>query len=829
MHKKIFLPLLFFIAFFVSAPFAQAQQNQKTSDSQSIEANTEDKAQELENKDLGQQEVMNKTDAQAAQEKIAVTPTKETAQKIITAIEIKGNKAISSNVVISKMKSRTGSPYQENVVTDDLKRLYLLGYFNDIKIDTEDYNNGIKIIVTVSERPIIDKINFTGIQRITMKDEKLKEMLKSKEGQYLDYPTLAEDSETLRKMYEKMGYSRAEIDYKADIDEKTGKANVLFKVTENRKIRIKQIYIEGNQHYSADKIRKLIKTKRAWFFNAGVLKEDILKEDIERIKSFYHREGYADVMVDYSVKMDQDKPFLYITIKISEGRRYLVGNVTVRGNKDIILSDILPRIKECAPGKVFSQEGMKVDMADIQGLYFDRGYIFMQIQEATSLNSHTSRTDIVYTVTENEVAYVDKIKIRGNIKTKDIVIRRELRIKPGDKFDGDKLRRSKERLQNLGFFEEISYDTEGGSAPNKKDLVVEVKETKTGAFSFGGGYSTVDEFVGFVEVQQKNFDWKNFPYFTGGGQDLKLRASIGSVTSGFDLSFTEPWVFDYPVSFGFDGYRRTHKRESDIGYGYDEKITGGDLRLGKEISEYMRGNLTYRYDVIDISNPTEDASDDLKKEVGTNAISSLELAMSYDDRDSIFDPTKGNFLTGSIQCAGGPFGADKNFFKFFARASHYFPLPRGSTIEVRGRIGLADPYGDSDDVPIYERFFAGGAYTIRGYDERSVGPVDPLSKDALGGNSMLVGNIEYTYPLFSFLKVAAFYDIGNVWEKIGDILSKKDTPTNTGGLKSSFGLGLRIKTPVGPIMLDYGIPLDTAPGEEKKSSGKFHFSMSNNF
>jgi len=426
---------------------------------------------------------------------------------------------------------------------------------------------------------------------------------------------------------------------------------------------------------------------------------------------------------------------------------------------------------------------------------------------------------------------VDMIKIRGNIKTRDVVIRRELRIHPGDRFDGEKLRRSKERLQNLGFFEEVSYDTEETQTPDKKNLVVDVKESKTGSFSFGGGYSTVDQFVGFVEVEQKNFDWKNFPYFTGAGQNLKFRASLGSISKAFDLSFTEPWVFDYPVSFGFDAYKRTHNRESDVGYGYDEDVTGGDLRLGKEISEYLREDLMYKMDVIDISNITDNATDDLRKESGSNTVSSMTYGLTFDNRDNVFDPLKGNYLNGSMQLAGGPFSGDKDFWKFFGRASHYFPFPGHSVLEVRGRIGLSDPYSDSDRIPIYERFFAGGAYTIRGYEERKLGPIDPDSKDPLGGNSILIGNIEYTYPLFNFLKVAAFYDIGNVWEKMGDIGSSKDSNgvNETGGLKSAFGLGLRIKTPIGPIMLDYGIPLDKAPGEDSKGSGRFHFSASHGF
>ncbi|MFA5310809.1 MAG: outer membrane protein assembly factor BamA [Candidatus Omnitrophota bacterium] len=749
--------------------------------------------------------------------------------KPVNAIEITGNKAISTNTIVSKMKTRIGSPYQENVISDDLKRLYLLNFFSDIKIDSHLYKEGVKVIVAVVERPIIEKITFSGINRITIKDEKLKSQLKSREGQYLDYPSLAEDLRIFQKMYEKIGYNGAKIDYKLDIDEATNKAKINFNVVEGGRVRIKDIVIKGNNNFKDGRILKLLKTKRAWFFNAGVLKDEVLTEDIERIKAFYRREGYIDVAVAFEVVPDEKKPFLlFINIDITEGNKYLVGDVAVKGNKDITEKEILMRLKECVTGKTFSEEAMRYDVSYVQGLYFDRGYISASVQETVSLNPQTSRVDIVYNIVENNITYVDRVRVRGNIKTKDIVIRREMRLRPGDRFDGEKLRRSKERLNNLGYFEEVSYDTEDTDLPDKKNLIVDVKESKTGSFSFGGGYSTVDDFVGFVEVEQKNFDWKNWPYFTGAGQNLKLRATIGTISSGFDLSFTEPWLFDYPVSFGFDAYRRTHERDSDVGYGYDEEVTGGALRLGKELSEYLRGDLVYRLDSIDISNISSGATY-LEEEKGSNVISSITPSFTFDSRDNIFDTHKGDFLSGSLEFAGGPLGGDKDYWKFFGRASHYIPLPRNSTLELRGRIGLADPYGDSSKIPIYERFFAGGAYTVRGYEERKIGPYDPTTKDPLGGNAMFIGNIEYVYPLFGFLKVAAFYDVGNVWEKIGDIGSSRNTANNTGKLKSSFGLGFRIKTPIGPIMLDYGIPMDKAPGEDSKSSGRFHFSVSNSF
>jgi outer membrane protein insertion porin family len=744
-------------------------------------------------------------------------------EKLVTAIEIKGNKNISTNTVISKMKTKIGSPYQDMVASDDLKRLYLLGYFSDVKIDTEPYKDGIKVIVRLAERPIIEKITFSGIVHITKKDETIKKDLKSREGQYLDYPTLAEDVRTLKKMYEKIGFNQADVQYNVELDKEKNKAKVQFLVNESRKVRIKEIKFQGNSKaFSSARLIKLIKTRPAWILNAGVLKEDTLKEDVERLKAFLRKSGYADVAVSYEVKPDTKRPFLlYIIFTIVEGKKYTVGNIAMEGNKDVSEKEILGKLQECLTGKVYSEEGVKQDVSNIQSLYFDRGYISCLVQDTTAVNSSSGRVDINYSIVENQVSYVDKVKVRGNIKTKDLVIRRELRIHPGDRFDGDKLKRSKERLQNLGFFDEISYDTENSDETDKKNLIVDVKESKTGSFSFGGGYSTVDQFVGFVEIEQKNFDWKNWPYFTGAGQDLRLRASFGSITSGFELSFTEPWLFDYPILFGFDAYHREHKKDEDVGYGYNEKITGGDIRLGKALTEYWSVGTVYRFDRIDISDITANASPELLDEYGVNNISSITPSIAFDSRDNVFDTHKGNLFTLSLQDAGGFMGGNKDFWKIYSRASHYTPLWRNSTLEFRARMGLEKPYDDTPRVPIYERFFAGGADSIRGYDERSIGPVDPVSNDPLGGQSLVIGNIEYTYPLFSFLKAAAFYDVGNVWEKMGDI--------GSGGFKSGIGFGIRVKSPMGPIKLDYGIPMSKEPGQTGKKGGKFHFSASNTF
>lgn len=740
--------------------------------------------------------------------------------KLVTEIEVRGNHSVSNVTLLSKIRTRVGLPYSEQAIDDDLKRLYLLGYFSDINIQAEPYQDGLKVIINVQERPVIEEINFKNFRRLRIKEEKLREAVTIRQGHFLDYPALAADARTLKDLYIKRGFAESSIEYRVELDEETKAATVNFIADEGRRMRIRSIAILGNDHFSDRQIRRVIKTKPAWIFGKGILIEDVLAEDMSRIKSFYRREGFSDAAVNYEIKEDPEIPYLHITINIEEGSRYLIGSVDFIGNTVFSGAELSGALEFTLPAQVYSEEGLAQDEFIIQGLYFDRGYINAYARAAAFFNPETEAIDVTYHLVENEIIYVDQIRIRGNTKTKDVVIRRELRLLPGDRFDGEKLRRSKERLVHLGFFEEVGFDTEPSPEAFSRDLVVEVREAKTGTFSFGGGYSTVDAFIGFIEIEQRNFDWRNFPYFTGAGQDLRLRAEMGTVSENYLLSFTEPWLFGYPVSFGFDAYRLSRKREQDIGWGYDETKSGGALRLGRELSEYLRGRAAYRYEQIKISN-VDPLDLLLKEEEGRFNISKIETGLTFDKRDSPFDPTRGELLTGSFDIAGGFLGGDKDFYRVQLRASKYFPLFRKSVLEFRGRAGIVDAYGNSDSVPIYERFFAGGAYSIRGYEERTVGPIEDVSKNPLGGKSLLIGNIEYTYPLFDFLRVGCFYDVGNVWSRVGDI--------GSGGLKSGVGFGVQIKTPIGPIRLDYGIPLNKQPGEDKRKSGRIHFSMGSMF
>jgi len=736
----------------------------------------------------------------------------------VKAIDIQGNKTIGTTAILAKIKTRVGDQYSSNIIGDDIKRLFNTGYFSDVAIEKEAYEGGVKVVIHLKEKPVIDKVTFSKTRFYSSRALTLK--IKSKKGRFFDRKNLKDDEKIIRDLYAKKGLTDVAIDVDTTVDEDNNKATIHYIIQEGQRVKIKKINILGNKKFKYKQIIRAIKTRADSLFTSGYLKNDVLDEDRERIVLFYADHGFLDATATYRIEQAL-KSKLIINISIEEGKQYFTGNISVEGN-DIVFKDeeIFKAMGDLKPDATFTPQKMDEALSKINSNYFDKGYIFVNIEEATSINPETGKVDVRLDIQEGDIAYVNKIEIQGNTRTRDIVVRRELRLKPGDAFDGTKLRRSKERLKNLGYFEEIDYDVQDTPYADRKDLVVQVKEAKTGSFSFGGGYSTVDQLVGFVEVEQKNFDFTNWPTFTGGGQNILVRAEVGSVRNNARLSFTEPWIFDYPISGGFDLYRTKTDRESDTGYAYDEKRMGGDIRFGKQLTEYLSAGTMYRREEITISNLATGVSSELAKEAGKNVVSVTSFTLTHDSRDSIFSPTKGLVLSGTVDYAGGLLGGDKDFYRFQTKANYLIPMPNDSVLEFRLRTGFADSYGDSDEVPIYERFFAGGAKTIRGYNERKVGPLDAATNDPIGGESLLVGNIEYTIPLLDFVKLAAFFDVGNVWKKIEDF--------GKGDLKTGTGLGLRVKTPIGPINLDYGYPLNDEPGEEERS-GKFYFSISRSF
>lgn len=751
-------------------------------------------------------------------------------EKTVSEVRIEGNRRMSRDAVLARVRVRPGEPYRPEEINADLQRLHDWGPFSSIRIDSEETAAGeVAVVIAVEEKPIVREIYFEGNRQF--KDEKLIKEISTAGGDRLSESRLNEDIGTIYGLYEKDRYYQTRIDYRITTDPEAGEADVFINIHEGYQVRVQEVSFTGLSDLDADDLKGVMATRPHSLFSIfrrGKFSEDEFDLDLERIVLHARSQGYLDFQVlDDEKRVSDDGSKLFIAIAVSEGQRYYVGEVRVVGNENFPAGD-LEALLQLTTDRPFSPEAMKTDTGKLRDFYYERGYIDADVTPRQILNPGTGKIDITYQLTENRISYINRIDIVGNEITRDRVIRRELwlnKVNPGEIFNGVRIETGQRRLQNLGFFQQVSLDPVPTSDPERKDLLVRLEERKTGEFMFGVGYSSDDDFIGFIEIGQGNFDLFHPPLFMGAGQKMKIRAEFGTSKSNYELSFTEPWLLGIPLSFGVDLYRRTRSYTD-----YDEKRIGGNLRLRRLIADFTQVGLTYNLEQVEISDVDSYADWSIQSEAGKNWISSLTPSITYDTRDSILIPSRGVRASLACQVAGGIFGGDKDFVKTTFYSSQYLSIFPGHILGFRFNAGTAQSYGDTDVVPVYERFFLGGANTIRGFRYREVGPqgIDPRTglpnEDPVGGDSMMMASVEYTFPIIDMVRGAFFYDVGNVWT---DNDWELDEPPFTDrwfkSLQSGAGFGLRLYLPIGPLKLDYAWPL--VYEEWNKTGGRFHFNI----
>ncbi len=732
---------------------------------------------------------------------------------VILEVRVKGNQIISTATILNQIKSRKGNPLIQENVNEDLKRLYKTGYFRDIRMEVEEEKEGYRLVVIVDEKPIIRQIVIDGYS--SFKENDLRKELKILEGQILDEKALKEGVEAIRKKYRSKGFKFVEIESESDVNEKTKEATVLVHILEGQKYKIHEIRLEGVKAFKEKKIRKLMKTKKDTWITSGIFNEEKFQKDLDRLQLFYQQEGYLDVKVAPNFEYDRERRKIRITIQIEEGTHYVTGEVKINGAELFPESEIWQTL-EMLPGTSYSQYYMAVDMDRMRKYYFERGYVDVRIVPDVKLNRDTGKVDVTYRIHEGDLYFVDKVVVRGNTKTKDIVIRRELRIRPGERIDGEKIQKSLQRLENLDFFEETTYDMEPGSASNRKDLIFRVKEKRTGELSFGGGISSIDAFVGFAEISQKNFDLLNFPRFTGAGQSLSVKARVGTISQNYEVSFIEPYFLGRRVGLGVDGFNR---RQDNKNVDFDEDRLGFSITLSKAFGDIFRLGTGYTLERVKLDNISEDAPAAVTDFAGNTLLSRVRFFQRWDTRNSLFNPSKGFLLSFDEELVGTFLGGEESYYSLQTSYTQYWSLFKKHVIEFHFRLGTSNELGGSDTVPIFDRFYAGGLGTVRGYNYRRVGPIE--AGDAVGGKTIALTGLEYTFPIpyLDIIKGAAFVDVGQVNEDSYNI--------GFGDFAISVGPGIKIKTPVGPLAFYYGLPIANKDTEDE--NGRFEFSLSHGF
>jgi outer membrane protein insertion porin family len=505
-----------------------------------------------------------------------------------------------------------------------------------------------------------------------------------------------------------------------------------------------------------------------------------------------------------------------ITIFLYEGQLYKVGETKLDGNK-LFTTDTLDKQLKMKSGETFTPGGLQEDIKAIKDYYGARGYIDTNVRATRSPNVTNGKMDLVYTVNEGELIYIDKIEVQGNKKTKDKVVRREIAVKPGEIYNTVKVDASKQRLENLGYFSRVTTQAEHTDVDNRRNLIISVEEQRTGEVSFGVGFSSVDSLLGFAELKQGNFDIANPPYFTGAGQKFRVRAQYGLQRQDYIISFTEPWFMNEQLAVGGDVF---YNEATYLSNYYDERRYGGDVRVSRALDEFMYLEFMYKYEIIDIFNVADDATTAIAQEEGQRSKSSIFLALTRDERDSVFLPSKGYKATLFGELAGGPFGGDTDLYKVGISAQKFFTMPwfDKHILSFNLQATTVDKYGGSDRVPIFDRLFLGGAYDLRGFDYRDISPVQ--NGEPIGGRSSGFLQTEYSFPVIERVRFAVFHDIGSVSPKAWDFQTGSD-------LFSDAGVGLRLNLPIGPINLDFGVPLLT--NKQNDSTGKFNFSAGYQF
>lgn len=736
----------------------------------------------------------------------------ESSSSIVKKVVIEGNITTSDNVILSKIKTRPDQTFSRKTANEDLRRLYELGFFSQISIDVEDFAGGLKVTYLVKEKPVVKEIVFKGNRHMSPK--KLKKEIKTKVGEVLDEKQLKQDQLAVIDKYEAKGYQRAEVNTEVSIDERSGQAIVYFRITENFKTKIKAIHITGNKGIETKKILKLIKTKPKGWFSFGILKEDKFEEDLERVEAYYKSQGYLDFKItDVKKELADEGKWLTITIDLSEGDQYKIQSISVEGVEDFPETEVAGLVK-VQPGEVYYPDKLRKDLESIRKFYLARGYIDVRVRGRTNVAGEPGTLVVVVDIKENEIFHVEKIEIQGNARTKDKVIRRELNVQPGQIFNGVKVERSQERLQNLGYFKEVDFSIQPSDKAGSKNLVIKVQEQKTGELGFGAGFSSIDDFIGFVDLRQNNFDIADFPYFTGAGQKFRLRAELGNKRRDFILSFTEPFLFDRKLAFGVDGFSR---RREFLSRDYDEDRRGGGVRLGVPLGEFMRADFKYTLEDVEIFGVDADASDFIQSQEGDSLVSRVATTLTRDTRNSVLLPSRGSrtSLTGEFAGLGG----DTDFAKVFGSSAVFFPLFRGHILMLKGSGGISEGFSDTEVVPIFDRYFLGGANTIRGFDFRDVGPRDE-NDEPIGGEAFIAGTVEYTFPIIPRLRGATFFDVGNVY------FDRDDFDLND--LSGSVGIGVRVTLPIGPVKVDYGWPVITDEFTDGEN-GRFSFNVGTAF
>lgn len=713
----------------------------------------------------------------------------------ITAIQIQGNVRAEADTIRSYLQLKEGQPYDAAAADRSLKALFGTGLFSDVVIEMQ----GSTLVVKVVENPIINRVAFEGNSKID--DDKLRDEVQSKPRQVFTRARVQADVERILTIYRRSGRYNASVEPKV-IKLEQGRVDLVFEINEGDVTGVQRISFVGNEHFSDGTLRGKIRTSEsAWYrflSSDDRYDPDRLNLDRELLRKFYLSEGYADFRVVSAVaELAPNREGFFITFTINEGERYKFGKVDVSTRFQGLDVDVLRSFLTMSQGEWYDADEVEKTVSALSDVVGSLGYAFVDVRPNIRRNKDNLTIDVTFDIQEGPRVYVERINISGNTRTLDRVIRREFRLAEGDAFSTAKVRRSQERLRNLGFFEKVDIAAAPGSAPDKTNIEVQVVEQSTGDISFGAGFSTASGILGDISIRERNL--------LGKGQELRLGVSVGTLSTLIDLSFTEPYFLDRPMAAGIDLFRTSNDRQNIASY--SDASLGFALRAGWAYSEHTRQTVRYTLRQTDIYNVQPWASFVVQQNAGTSTVSEIAETIAWDTRDTRLNTTKGWLLRHTMAVATPP--GTEQYFRTTADAVYYQTIVEDFVASIGGTIGAVFPYNNSS-LRLNNLFFIGGD-TLRGFRVGGIGPRDAVTTDSLGGTYFYTGTTELSFPLGLPKEIGllgkAFVDVGSLWGLSSTASNNPNGVLTSNTMRVGAGLGLQWISPFGPIRIDYAFPL----------------------
>jgi len=769
----------------------------------------------------------------------------EAGEPVVTAIQVEGNRRVEVDAVKAAVGTKVGQALDPKKIQADVRAVMKLGFFSDVVVEERGEKDGVTVVFKVTERPSVQSTRIEGNDELSGDD--LKDTVEIKAFSVLDVTAVKKSVRKIQEKYVDKGFYLADVSYRLE-DKPDNQVVVVFVVNENAKVQVKQIRFLGNARLAKDDLAPYMQTQEgsylAFLTSGGTYKEEAFQRDLQAIQAVYLEHGYVNAKVNKpSIQLSPDKKYLYVTIQVEEGEQFAIGKVDFSGEL-LDQKPLLQGILQSRQGDVFQRSRVGHDLFAVGDVYRDLGYAYVNVSPVTNLDPKARTLDLTFDVQPGQKVTFERIEIAGNTKTRDKVIRRELRIYEGALYGATLIKVSKQRVTALGYFETVEITTKKGSADDKIVATVEVKEKSTGTFQIGAGFSSYESFILTGQISQNNF--------FGWGQTVSLQVQWSAVRQLGQIQFVEPYFFDTRWTFAFDLYA------TDSYYSnFSRKARGGSMTWGYELSglawlwpwaehlEDIRLFGTYTNEFVRVSSAEQELL--LYNRFRSGTTSSVRLSLQWDKRDNRLFPTAGHFVSLSGEYAPpflaptSVFGENVNLFsRYTLDLRWYKPIVGGLVFRSRLNAGAIFGWDETHPVPISELYYLGGINTVRGYRLFDLAPQTIVGSSpvpdssartiAIGGNKQLILNFELEYPLLEKLGIRGvlFFDMGNAFA--AGHWTDPDVPLS---LYKSWGFGFRWFSPIGPLRFEWGIPLnrrrDKASGAWRDQALDFQFTIGNFF